>query len=106
MRITTELINICPHYNPTDRTIKLGLGDFVIYSLLVGRAALFGFATFVTCLLSVLAGLAATLAFLAWLRKALPALPFSVAIGTLFYFVTRLIVWPFMKEFLAIPVMM
>lgn len=87
-----------------DRSIKLGLGDFVIYSLLVGRAALFGFATFVTCFVSVLTGLAATLTILAVFKKALPALPFSVALGIIFYFITRIMVWPYMLEFIITPV--
>ena len=86
--------------------MKLGLGDFVIYSVLVGRAALFGFATFVTCFLSVLTGLAGTLGILAVFRKALPALPFSVALGILFYFVTSIILWPFLLEFTIHPTWM
>jgi len=86
-----------------ERTIKLGLGDFVMYSVLVGKAALFGFPTFVTCFIAVLCGLAATLAILAVFRKALPALPISVAFGVVFYFLTRLVIWPFMDEFLVVP---
>jgi len=36
------------------RSIKLGLGDFVFYSVLVSRAALFGFATFAACFVAVI----------------------------------------------------
>ena len=34
-------------------TIKLGLGDFIFYSVLVGRADLHGFGTFSACLLCI-----------------------------------------------------
>ena len=34
-----------------DYSIKLGLGDFVFYSVLVSRAAKYGFATCVACFL-------------------------------------------------------
>jgi len=34
--------------------IKLGLGDFVFYSVLVSRASMFGFAEFLSCFLIVL----------------------------------------------------
>lgn len=37
-----------------DRNVKLGLGDFVFYSVLVGRAALFDFATVVASYISIL----------------------------------------------------
>lgn len=72
-----------------DTTIKLGLGDFIFYSVLVGRAALFDFSTFVVTFVAIIMGLGATLFLLSVLHKALPALPFSIFTATLFYFWTR-----------------
>nr|CCA14029.1 presenilinlike protein putative [Albugo laibachii Nc14] len=70
-------------------TIKLGLGDFIFYSVLVGRAAIYDFSTFVVCFLCVLLGLGGTLFLLSVLHKALPALPISIFLAIMVYFWTR-----------------
>jgi presenilin 1 len=78
--------------------IKLGLGDFIFYSVLVGRAAMYDFMTVYACYLAIIAGLGVTLMLLALYQKALPALPVSVALGVLFYLLTRLLLEIFVVQ--------
>lgn len=78
--------------------IKLGLGDFIFYSVLVGRAAMYDFMTVYACYLAIVAGLGITLALLAFYQKALPALPVSVMLGVLFYVLTRLLLETFVVQ--------
>ncbi len=75
--------------------IKLGLGDFIFYSVLIGRAAMYDMLTALVSYLAVMAGLGTTLLLLALHRKALPALPISIALGVLFYLLARLLLEPF-----------
>lgn len=79
--------------------IKLGLGDFIFYSVLVGRAALYDMTTVYACYLAIITGLGATLGLLAVWRRALPALPISIALGVVFYFLTRLLMEPFIMQY-------
>ncbi|KAH9295778.1 hypothetical protein KI387_039366 [Taxus chinensis] len=76
------------------RGIKLGLGDFVFYSVLVGRAAMYDLLTVYACYLAIISGLGCTLALLTVYRRALPALPVSISLGVIFYFLTRLLMEP------------
>ncbi|EED95480.1 presenilin, partial [Thalassiosira pseudonana CCMP1335] len=75
-------------------TIKLGLGDFIFYSVLVAKSAQYSFACFVSSFLVVLAGLGGTLVLLAVFKHALPALPISIFLAVTFYVFTRFIIEP------------
>ena len=74
---------------------KLGLGDFVFYSVLLGRAVLYDYVTGLAAYLAVVAGLIATLFLLGIGGKALPALPFSIGFGFLSYILVGYFTVPF-----------
>jgi len=82
------------------RGVKLGLGDFVFYSVLVGRAAMFDMLTVFTSFIGIVTGLFCTILLLALWRKALPALPISIFFGILFFFATRFFLLPFVDNLL------
>ena len=84
-------------------TIKLGLGDFIFYSVLVSKAAMYSFTTFMACMLVILAGLGMTLVLLSVYHKALPALPISIFLGVSFYLVTRLVIEPWIEDIMRVP---
>ena len=72
--------------------------------VLVGKAALYGFATCAACFLVIIAGLGATLVLLSVFRKALPALPISIGLGVLFYLLTRVAIIPYIDALVSAPI--
>lgn len=74
--------------------IRLGMGDFIFYSVLVARASMHSALAAGASFLAVVAGLACTLLWLSVAHSALPALPISIALGTLAYFATRTVLEP------------
>lgn len=80
-------------------TIKLGLGDFVFFSVLCGRSAMFDFSTFVSSVLCIWVGLFGTMIFMNMRGSSMPALPMSLLLGVPFYFFVSFALTPMIDQF-------
>ncbi|KAL7565998.1 hypothetical protein ACA910_011018 [Epithemia clementina (nom. ined.)] len=78
--------------------IRLGLGDFVFYSVLVALASNYSFSSFAACFIVILNGLMVTLLVLAVLKRALPALPISILAAIVAYVLTRVFLQDWIEE--------
>jgi len=87
----------------SSNSIRLGLGDFIFYSVLVSKAAQYSFTTFAACTLVILSGLGGTLVLLSVYHHALPALPISIFLGVAFYILTRAFVEPWIEAVMSTP---
>jgi len=83
--------------------LKLGLGDFVFYSVLIARAAMHDWITTFACAIAVLFGLTLTIFLLSIYQKALPALPISIVFGIIFYIFSSSMLGPLMEYLSRIP---
>ncbi|ORX53439.1 Presenilin-domain-containing protein [Piromyces finnis] len=87
-----------------DEGLKLGLGDFVFYSVLIARAAMHDWITTFACAIAVLFGLTVTIFLLSIYQKALPALPISIVFGIIFYVISSFMLGSLMEYLTRIPV--
>ncbi|XP_077486489.1 presenilin-1-like [Amblyomma americanum] len=79
--------------------MKMGLGDFIFYSVLVGKASRHGTGvTVLACYVAVIVGILLTLFLLVLLQKPLPALPFSISLGIIAYFSSVYLTEPFLDD--------
>ncbi|VDM96901.1 unnamed protein product [Thelazia callipaeda] len=82
-----------------DASIRLGMGDFVFYSLLVGKAAASQSAMCVLgSAVGILVGLVVTLTVLSNEEETTPALPVSITVALLLHFGIYLFVEPFYQQ--------
>eukprot|EP00736_Rhodelphis_marinus_P003195 Rmarinus@m.21717 len=94
-----------PEFAASEGTLKLGLGDFVFYSVLIARAALYDVSTVATCFVGVLSGFVSTLFILAIFEKPLPALPISIALGLVMYILTKYLIRDFFYDLASAQVL-
>ncbi|KAF0990443.1 hypothetical protein HZS_2446 [Henneguya salminicola] len=75
---------------------QLGLGDFVFFGILIGKASLYEDMNVIfCCYVAVVFGFLITFLILICLGRALPALPVSLILGLIVYFSSAYLVSPF-----------
>ena len=80
-------------------SMRMGLGDFIFYSVLILQATASGAFTVFVCFAAVLLGVAITIAGMFYLDAPVPALPISIALGVAFYFITHYAAAPVLYTF-------
>ncbi|CAD5226255.1 unnamed protein product [Bursaphelenchus okinawaensis] len=86
-----------------DSSARLGMGDFVFYSLLIGQAASSGsIMGTIAPMIGIVIGLVVTLTLLTDGDETTPALPVSVFFGIVLHFGTVYLVEPFLNQILMI----
>ena len=76
---------------------RLGTGDMLFYCVLVGRAAMSDWETFVMVLVAVLAGLAVTIGISFATKLVVPALPAALVFGVVAYFASSFAASDFLR---------
>uniref|UniRef100_A0A0N5B9J8 Presenilin n=1 Tax=Strongyloides papillosus TaxID=174720 RepID=A0A0N5B9J8_STREA len=80
-------------------SVRLGLGDFIFYSLLVGKSAVdMSIMATISSIFAILFGLLITLVFLQKGDIVVPALPIPIFLGIIFHFGTLYLVEPFINQ--------
>ncbi|EKF30419.1 presenilin-like aspartic peptidase [Trypanosoma cruzi marinkellei] len=107
-KTSSQITSVSRLYYILDRSpFKLGLGDFIFYSVLTARAALYAFMPWAASTVAVCFGLVATLTTLLMYKSrfpALPALPISICFGVAMFFLYRFVITP-LDYFAALSVL-
>ncbi|KAL3312780.1 Presenilin-1 [Cichlidogyrus casuarinus] len=87
--------------------MMLGLGDFIFYSLLIGRAAVDSdYVVVLCCIICICLGLTLTILLLTLFQAALPALPISILLATTCYFWASYILSPFVHHLVMCQILL
>uniref|UniRef100_A0A0N4ZSG8 Presenilin n=1 Tax=Parastrongyloides trichosuri TaxID=131310 RepID=A0A0N4ZSG8_PARTI len=82
-----------------NKSVRLGLGDFIFYSLLIGKSAVdMSLISTIAAIFAILFGLLLTLVFLQKGDIVVPALPISIFLGMVFHFGSLYLIEPFLND--------